>query len=488
MGKGMDRRFNSLVRSSLTGMLVFVSVIVGALVILPVMGSRAGSDEAGGSLRYAGPIVVINIDGTINPASEEYLVNALKYAEERDARLLVIKLNTPGGLLDSVQGMSQALLQSPVPSVVYVTPSGGGAISAGMFLSLAAHYSAMTPGTTIGAAHPVTGSGQNIEGDMRAKVENFAATYAKSLAEQHGKNVEWVDKAVRESVAFTAPEALDKGIVNFVVADFDGLLQQLEGKSVKVHGREIVLSSLATAERDDREMSVRQKVANFLCDPNIAILLGLGAMLGLSIELYHPGGLFPGIFGAICLVLSIIAAGVLPLNYGGVVLLLLGGVFGVAELFVPSFGLWGIAGLLCFVLGSVYAVDLEGVWSSEGFVVNKLLVGSVAALVGMVLVGVSFMAVRITRLRNMTGQEGLVGQEAVVERAFMPTVNGDYVGKVILEGESWNAQVDLRGRPGNGKTLDASELETHFVVGQTVMVYQVDGLTLLVDRSGRSVG
>ncbi len=385
--------------------------------------------------------MVLSIDGTINPATADYLETSLREAKRRNAQLVVLRLNTPGGLLPSMQTMVELILESETPIAVYVSPQGGSAISAGVFVTLAGHFAVMAPGTSIGAAHPVSGQGDDIQGDMRAKVENSAVSLIKGIAEQRGRNAKWAEKAVRESVAVTDREALEAKIIDFVAADLDKLLAELEGKTVNVSGKNITLKGLTTASQEPVEMSFKQKIINILSDPNIAILLGLGALLGLGLELYHPGVVLPGIVGAICLILSLTAAQVLPINYGGVALLLLGAAFFAVELFMPTFGVWGVAGIICFVLGSIYLIDTDLVWGTESLGVDKLLVGSVAGTVGGILLIVTYLVLKSSQRPVSTGKEGLINQFATVIKDFEPDEkNRRFIGKVTIMGEYWNAQ------------------------------------------------
>ena len=415
----------------------------------------------------ARPIVVATINGPINPATDDYLRTTLARAEKENAALFVLRLNTPGGLLTSMQKMVEALLEAPVPTVVYVTPAGAGATSAGVFVTLAANVAAMAPGTTIGAAHPVLGGGTDVKGDMGAKIENFTASLIRAIAEQRGRNVKWAEQAVRESVSITDRQAVEEKVVDLVASDLDKLLADIEGRTVTVTGRPVTLRELKKLPLHYVDMNFRQSVVNVLSDPNVAILLGLGAMLGLGIEFYHPGAVFPGVAGAICLVLSLTAAQVLPISIGGLVLLLLSAVFFVVELFMPTFGIWGSAGIVCLVLGSIYFIDSDMVWSESGFAVNKTLVGSIAALVGSVLALVCYLAVKSQRSRVTTGKEGLLGKRATVKVDFVESPAGVLEGKVEVMGEIWKARAAAGGMPPKkGQKLEVVELQ--------------EGLTLVV--------
>lgn len=417
--------------------IVFVClVLVSSYVFMPSAGTADSAALNGGA------VVVININGPINPAADDYLKTSLATARQRNAKLFVLQLNTPGGLLTSMQTMVESLLESPVPTVVYVSPSGGGAISAGAFVTLAGNFAVMAPGTTIGAAHPVMGGGGDVEGKMGEKVENFSASLIKAIAEQRGRNAAWAEKAVRESVSVTDREALKEHIVDLVASDLESLLRALEGRKVTVEGREITLNNLAEAPRDYLEMNFKQRVVNVLSDPNIAILLGLGAMLGIGIELYHPGAVLPGVFGAICLVLSLTAAQVLPISMGGVALLLLSAVFFTVEFFMPTFGIWGAAGIVCLVLGSIYFIDMDQVWGVEGFTVDKGMIGGIAATAGLLLLLVIYLAVSASKRRVTTGREGLIGKIGTVKVPFQEDPgSGVRKGKVEVMGEFWNARV-----------------------------------------------
>lgn len=413
-----------------------VLIFLGTLLLAPQTLAIA---PLGSQSPVPGPVLVISIHGPINPATDDYLKTSIEHAKAVQARLLIVELNTPGGLLNSMQTMVERMLSSPVPIAVYVTPSGGSATSAGVFITLAGHVAAMAPGTTIGAAHPVTGTGQDVGGDMREKIENFAVSLITAISQQRGRNVKWAEQAVRESVSITDREAVDKKVVDFVASDIDKLLQEAEGRTVTVNSTSITLTGLSGAPREVVEMSFRQMVVNTLSDPNIAILLGLAAMLGIGLELYHPGGFLPGIVGVICLILSLTSAQVLPIDYGGVALLMLGGIFFVVETFMPSFGLWGIAGIVCMVLGSIYFIDTDLVWSAGGYQVDRWLVGSLAGTTGSILLAVSFLVAKSSNRPVSTGQEGLVSKVGTVKTAFEPDASG-YVGRIHIMGEIWLAR------------------------------------------------
>lgn len=441
--------------------LLLLALAVFSSAIISIAQSRA---------ERKGPIVLLEINGPINPATDDYLKTGIKHGVASDARLIVLKLNTPGGLVVSMQSMVQNLLDSPIPVVVYVSPSGGSATSAGVFITMSGHIAAMAPGTTIGAAHPVEGGGQDLQGDMRAKLENFAVSLIKAIAEQRSRNVKWAEQAVRDSVSITDREAVQEKVVDISAADLESLLEQVEGKTVTVQGAPVTLTGLKDAPRSSQEMSFKQKVINILSDPNIAILLGLAAMVGLGIEFTHPGVILPGIVGAACLILALGSMQVLPIDYTGLGLLLLGGIFFLVELFVPTFGVWGVSGLVCMVLGAIYLIDEDSIYGFGNYSVDRLLVGGVAAAMGSVLMGVTFLAVNSRRAKVSTGSEGLVGKRGVIKRDFTLTPAGVLEGKVGVHGELWRARLE---RDDNVPPL-----------GGFVTVVRVESGMILIVRSG----
>jgi membrane-bound serine protease (ClpP class) len=399
-----------------------------AAAALLLAGTAFAADETPTSLYR------IVVDGPISPATDDFISSAIERASTDGAAALVIELDTPGGLLESTKSIVKNVLAAPIPVVVYVSPGGASATSAGVFITLAAHVAAMAPGTTIGAAHPVTDRGGDIEGDMRQKVENFAASLVESLARRRGRNVEWAVKAVRESVSITEAEALEKKVVDVVAASLKELVKKTDGREVEVAGTKLRLELSKTLGTDgeprtvDVPMTLRQKVLSIITDPNIAYLLMMAGMLGLYFEFSTPGAVFPGVAGAICLLLALLAGQVLPINSTGVLLILLGMSFFVAELFLPSFGMLGVGGIIALTLGSLflYAPD-------SNLRVDRSLIAATALAFGSALLGIMFLLVRDRRRRPMTGAEGLVDEVGVA----MTSIHAD--GKVKVHGELWNA-------------------------------------------------
>jgi len=377
-------------------------------------------------------IIQLNIDGGINPATAQYIDEGIELARQRGAAALLIELDTPGGLLESTKTIVKEILGAPVPVIVYVAPSGAGAASAGVFITLAAHVAAMAPGTTIGAAHPVSGQGETIGGDMRDKVENFAASLGRTVAQQRGRNVDWAEKAVRESVSITEREAVDQHVVDLIANDTADLLRQIDGRTVDVAGRTVTLHT-ADAVVTAHGMRLRQKVLDVLANPNVAYLLMMLGIVGLYVELTHPGVFFPGVAGAICLLLAAAALQVLPINYSGLGLIVLGVALLVAEIFLPTFGIVGVGGIVAFVLGSLLLFDTPD--STLPF--NRAIVLAVGLPLGTFMLVIAYLVVRTQRRRPALGMEGLVGEIGEVRRTLGPRKV-----KIFIHGEYWDAAAD----------------------------------------------
>jgi len=385
------------------------------------------------SAQPAPAVAVIDMEMLILPGTAGHLEAAIARAERENAKLVVVRLNTPGGLLDTSQSMIQAMFASPVPIVMFVSPTGGTATSAGVFLTMAGHIAAMAPGTSIGAAHPVSGDGKDIEGDMRAKAENMTVALVKSIAEQRGRNAAWAEKAVRESVSVGESEALKLGVVDLVAKDIPELLQKIKGRTVTVADqKKIVLEDYSGLPVVTYEMALRDRVVNIFAHPNVAALLWLGATTGLSIELYSPGAIIPGVVGVICLILALAVGQVIPLNMGAILLLVVGAIMIGAEMFFPSLVL-GIGGVVALALGALYLVD-GGV--APGLAVDPLVVVPPAVVLGILMVVVAALAVKNLRRRATTGSTGLVGQRGKALENFTTS------GKVFVNGEIWRASAE----------------------------------------------
>jgi membrane-bound serine protease (ClpP class) len=386
----------------------------------------------------AGPHVdLITIDGSINPAVDDFIRESIGRAKAGGARALIIQLDTPGGLLSSTRTIVKELLGTPVPVIVYVAPSGAGAGSAGVFITMAANIAAMAPGTNIGAAHPVTGGGGEVKGVMGEKIENFTASFSESIAQQRGRNAEWAIEAVRKSVAITETEALKKKVVDIIAKDIDDLLKQSHGRKVDIEGRkqELSLQSVSVVRH---EMSVKQRVLNAIADPNIAYLLMMAGILGLYMEFSHPGTIFPGVAGAICLLLAFASLQLLPINYTGLALMALGVALLVGEAFFPSFGVLGIGGIVSLALGSLLLFDTP----TSDFGVDRSIVFTAVATIGSFVLAVSYLVFRSQKAKLTLGIDGLIGEIGVAREQLSPR------GTVFVHGEYWKAEADEAIEPG----------------------------------------
>lgn len=375
-----------------------------------------------------------HVDGPISPAVVDYLDGAIAAAHAGGAPALVVMLDTPGGLLESTKDIVKSFLGAPLPIIVYVAPGGASATSAGVFLTIAAHVAAMAPGTSIGAAHPVGGQGEDIPGNLGKKVENFTAAFGTAIAERRGRNIAWAEKAVRESVTATENDAVKLTVVDFVAEDLADVLAKANGRKVEVGGDEITLDLTGVLGADgqprvvDIEMTLRQRVLAVIADPNIAYLLMMAAMLGLYMEFSHPGAVMPGVVGAICLLLALLAGQVLPISLTGLLLLVLGMGCLIGEAMAPSFGVLGLGGIVALALGSLFLYTSE-----SALQVDRRLITSVVACFGAFLLFVVTVLVRDRRRPAIGGVEGLVGELGVT----LTDVHRS--GQVRVHGERWNA-------------------------------------------------
>ena len=400
---------------------------------------------------------LITIDGSINPAVDDFIRESIVRSKSNGAAALIIQLDTPGGLLTSTRTIVKELLGAPVPVIVYVAPSGAGAGSAGVFITMAAHIAAMAPGTNIGAAHPVAGGGQEVKGVMGEKIENFTASFSESIAQKRGRNTEWAIQAVRKSVAITEKEALKIKVIDIVAKDISDLLEQAHGRKVDIDGSKHELS-VKGARIERHEMSLKQKVLNTIADPNIAYLLMMAGLLGLYMEFAHPGVIFPGVAGAICLLLAFASLQLLPINYAGLGLIILGIGLLVGEAFAPSFGVLGVGGLISLTLGSFFLFDTEG----SDLIVDRSIIFTAVATLGSFVLAVSYLVFRSQQSKPTLGIAGLIGEIGEVRGKLSPS------GKIFVHGEYWNAQAD-------------SEID----VGEKVEVVGIEGMVLKVRRAAQ---
>ena len=443
-----------------------------------LLADRRGEGVSSASQPATQPVVStgepcqIDIHGSINPGSADYVVQSIAKANADNCGVLVITLDTPGGLLSSTRDMVKAELAAPLPVVVFVTPSGAQAGSAGVFITLAGHIAAMASGSNIGAAHPVSSGGKDVEAEggkeLARKIENDTVAFMQSIANERHRNVEWAVKAVRESVSVTATEALSLKVIDLVVRDEHDLYDKLDGRIVSVRtaeGGDRVLI-LATKGRAIRHipMSVSQRMTNFFSDPQVSYLFMTFGMAGLLMEIYHPGAIVPGVVGAVALVLAFVSSQVVPIYWGGVALIFLGMVLLGLELVITSHGMLAVGGGISAVLGGLLLVNGQ---DPNYFVEPSyaLHFGQVAPF-GLTLAALgfylAFVVVRSkTKMPPQTGREQLLGLDALVKQAVSPIA----AGTVLLHGELWTASAD-----------------DNLPIGTSVEVVSVHGLRVHVKR------
>lgn len=414
----------------------------------------------------------LDIDGAIGPATHDYIKRSLATAATQNVRVIIIRLNTPGGLDASMREIIQEIIASPVPVVTYVGPGGARAASAGTYILYASHIAAMAPATNLGAATPVKiGGFPNIpdsfdekqENDqqeradaqdpMTKKIVNDAVAYIRGLAQMRGRNAEWAEKAVREATSLTADEALAEGVIDLIASDIPDLLAKINGRTVKMQGQEIILSTQDVAIVE-LEQDWRTRLLAIITDPNIAYILMLIGIYGLILEFANPGTIVSGVVGAVCLLLALFAFQVLPVNYAGLALIFLGIVFMLAEMFVPSFGALGIGGMIAFVIGSIMLLDMD----IPGYGISIPLVATVALITTGFFLFVLGMAVKARQRPVVCGNAEMVGAIGEVADDF------DNEGWVKVHGELWRAKTPMPLRRG-----------------QKVKITSVDGLTLTVE-------
>ena len=429
---------------------------IALFLIFVAVGLSVMAQPKGASAPHVDLIV---IDGTINPAVDDFIRESIGRAKSNGARALIIQLDTPGGLLSSTRTIVKEILGAPVPVMVYVAPSGAGAGSAGVFITLSAHIAAMAPGTNIGAAHPVAGGGQEVKGVMGEKIENFTASFSETIARQRGRNAEWAIQAVRKSVSITEKEALKLNVIDIVAKDINDLLKQADGRKVDLDGRPQTLS-LKDVEVIRHEMTLKDRVINIIADPNIAYLLLMAGILGLYMEFSHPGVIFPGVAGAICLILALISLQLLAFNHAGLVLILLGVALLIGEAFMPSFGVLGIGGVISLALGSFLLFDTQ----DSGVGVDRPIIFAAVGTLASFVLAISYLVYRSQKSKPTLGFDGMLGEIGDVRAKLNPA------GKVFVRGELWNAEAD-------------GEID----MGEKVEIVGHQGLNLKVRRfSGRS--
>jgi membrane-bound serine protease (ClpP class) len=375
---------------------------------------------------------VIEINGVINPVASKFITEAIDQSEEDGAQCLIIQMDTPGGLMDSMRNIVKKMLSARVPVVVYVSPSGARAASAGVFITMAGHIAAMAPSTNIGAAHPVTLGSQDKENKaMMEKVVNDAVAQIKGIAKKRGRNVKWAEKAVRESVSITEEEALKLKVIDLVAPNLDALLAKMDGRKVKTDSEETVLVTKGVSI-NRRQMGWRYRFLDIISNPTIAYIMLMLGIYGIFFELSNPGAILPGVLGAIFLILAFFALQMLPINYAGLALILLGIILFIAEVKITSYGMLSVGGAVCMLLGSIMLAEKlpEYMKISKVVIIPAVLVSA-----GFFLFAVT-MAIRARRAKPTTGIEGLIGEVGLSESVLNPE------GTVSIHGELWRAECD----------------------------------------------
>jgi membrane-bound serine protease (ClpP class) len=402
----------------------------------------------------AADVLLLDVNGVIGPTSADIIQTALNEAEAQSAPALVLRMDTPGGLDTSMRKIVKGILASPVPVIVYVAPEGSRAASAGVFITYAAHVAAMAPGTNLGAAHPVSlgGGGGEEDKTMLAKVTNDAVAYIRSLATLRGRNGDWAEQAVRESVSITATQAKEKGVIDLIAPDLPTLLKDVDGRTVHTVMGD---TTLATAGLPVATVEIpwHKELLALLANPNVAYILLMLGMYGIIFELSNPGLILPGVVGAICLILAFYAFSALPVSYAGVGLIVLALALFVSEVFVPGFGVPTAGGVIALILGSIMLMDTDVPFLQISW---KVLWPVTLFTVGMGVMA-AVMAIRAHRRRPVSGEEGMIGKVVTLEQPLGPE------GRVWLEGEAWNARA-----------------EAPLPAGTRVRVTGFDGLTVLL--------
>ena len=400
-------------------------------------------------------INVLKVEGVINPITAEYITDGIDKASNRNSVALIIQMDTPGGLDKSMRIIIKKILNSEIPIIVYVAPSGSRAASAGTYITLAAHIAAMAPGTNMGAATPVALGAGKIDEEMKKKIHNDAVAYIKSIAEKRGRNSKWAEEAVRKSVSISETEALKKGVIDLIANDLSELVKKIDKKKVTIDSK-IYTINTKDVKIEYFEMEWRQKILAVISDPNIAFLLIILGFYGLFFELSNPGVVFPGLIGAIALILGGYALQLLPINYAGLLLIILAIVMFLLEIKVTSYGALTMGGVVSMVIGSIMLID-----SPSPFLRISLKIIIPTTLATAAFFFFLFGAViRTHQKKAVTGTEGLVGEVGIAQEDI------DKIGKVFIHGEIWDALSDMSLKKG-----------------EKIKVVKVEGLKLFITKS-----
>jgi membrane-bound serine protease (ClpP class) len=425
-------------------------IVVGMLISMgSSLWAQQEASESSNDLQPTTNVLAITISGDINTGSASYILDAIDEAEKVNFSCLLIELDTPGGGLDQTQDIVKKMLNSRVPIIVYVSPRGAQAASAGTFITMAAHVAVMAPGTRIGAAHPVfmpMFPGQGDEDDnkekakkrdyMMEKVENDTVSFVVGIAKQRGRNQEWAEKSVRESVSITSDEAVKINVVDFEIGSVAALLAKVDGQEIKIDESKTVVLKTQGAKIESRKMTLKQRLLNFLANPNIMMILMTLGGLGLLMEFYHPGSIFPGVIGVICLLMALTSMQILPVNWGGLVLILVGIALFIAEAYVTSYGLLGVGGAICFLVGGILVIDpsTEPHYLDPAMAVDWSVLITLVVTMGLIFVYIGYYVVKSQRSKIETGVDGMQG---LVGEA-RSDISADE-GMVFVRGEIWKA-------------------------------------------------
>ncbi len=434
-------------------------------IAVALLASFALTNQAQLKETTSGKIWLIEIDGAIGPATSDYVLRGFEQARSGNASLIVIRMNTPGGLDGAMRDIIQGILSSDIPVVSYVGPKGARAASAGTYIAYASHVAAMAPATNLGASTPVQIAAPTMPSPeepasaaepsaMEKKMVNDAAAYIRGLAELRGRNADWAEESVRQGVSLNAEAALEENVIDLVVEDLDALLQELDGRIVSINDREITLQT-KDAELQPHLPDLRTEILSIITNPSVVMILGMIGIYGIILEFYNPGSLIPGVIGVICLLLAAYAVQLLPLNYAGLALLVLGIGLMVAEALVPSFGILGIGGVIAFCIGGLMLFDTE----MEAFQVGLPTIGATAVVSALLIFATVSIAMKIRNKRVTTGMSALIGEHGEALNDFGKE------GQVRIGGEIWRAK--------SNDTIEA---------GDTVSVKSVDGLLMTVAK------
>lgn len=393
-------------------------------------------------------VIAITINGPINPAAASFIERSIAKAQKEKAPCLIIRLNTPGGLLKSTRIITGEILEAPLPVVVYVSPGGAHAGSAGVFITMAAHIAAMAPGTNIGAAHPVSMQG-GMDTTMNDKATNDAAAFIRTIAQKRNRNVQWAEEAVRTSVSITEREALEERVIDLVASSMQDLLDQINGKQVVVNSGPVTINTKGV-EVESVEMSFIEKVLNVISDPNIAYILLMLGFYGILFELYSPGAIFPGVIGVLGLILGLYSLHTLPINYAGLALIIFAIILFLLEIKITSYGMLTIAGVISLALGSMMLI--RGDSTLEFARISWSVIIATTGITALFFVFIIGAGLRAQRRKSVTGLEGFLRETGITLETLDPN------GTVQVHGEIWQAE-SLSGRIEKGQKITITDMK-----------------------------